>query len=34
MVVLGSNPTEVDPFGIKDIQVVRTIVGGETVYEG
>ncbi len=34
LVVLGSDPTQVDPLGIKDIQVERTIVGGETVYEG
>ncbi len=34
LVVLGSDPTQVDPFEIKDIQVERTIVGGETVYGG
>ena len=34
LVVLGSDPTQTDPMGIKDIQVERTIVGGETVYEG
>ncbi len=33
MVVLGEDPTQIDPFGIKDIQVQRTIVGGRTVYE-
>ena len=33
LVVLGSDPTAIDPFGIKDIQVERTIVGGRTVYE-
>ena len=33
LVVLASDPTKVDPLGIKDIQVERTIVGGETVYE-
>ena len=33
LVVLGADPTQVDPFGIKDIQVERTIVGGKTVYE-
>ena len=34
LVVLGSDPTQVDPLGIKDIQVEQTIVGGETVYGG
>ena len=34
LVVLGSDPTAVDPFAIKDIAVERTIVGGKTVYEG
>jgi predicted amidohydrolase YtcJ len=33
LVVLGADPTQVDPFGIKDIQVQRTIVGGKSVYE-
>jgi len=33
LVVLASDPTKVDPLGIKNIQVERTIVGGETVYE-
>ena len=33
LVVLGEDPTRIDPFGIKDIQVQRTIVGGRTVYE-
>ena len=33
LVVLGEDPTHIDPFGIKDIQVQRTIVGGRTVYE-
>ena len=32
-VVLGEDPTRIDPFGIKDIQIQRTIVGGKTVYE-
>ena len=32
LVVLGSDPTQLDPLGIKDIQVERTIVGGRTVY--
>ena len=34
LVVLGADPTEVDPMTIKDIAVERTIVGGRTVYEG
>ena len=34
LVVLGKDPTRVDPMGIKDIPVERTIVGGETVFEG
>ena len=34
LVVLGADPTQIDPFGIKDIAVERTIVGGKTVYEG
>ena len=33
LVVLGADPTQVDPFTIKDIPVERTIVGGATVYE-
>lgn len=33
LVVLGEDPTKVDPHTIKDIPVERTIVGGETVYE-
>ena len=33
MVVLGADPTQVDPMTIKDITVERTIVGGKTVYE-
>ncbi len=33
LVVLGADPTAIDPFGIKDIPVERTIVGGRTVYE-
>ena len=33
LVVLGADPTQVDPFAIKDIPVERTIVGGKTVYE-
>jgi predicted amidohydrolase YtcJ len=34
LVVLGEDPTQVDPMGIKDIPVERTIVGGNTVFEG
>ena len=33
MVVLGADPTRVDPMTIIDIPVERTVVGGETVYE-
>ena len=33
LVVLGADPTQVDPMTIKDIPVERTIVGGATVYE-
>ena len=34
LVVLGEDPTAVDPLTIKDIPVMQTIVGGETVYGG
>ena len=34
LVVLGADPSQVDPMTIKDIPVERTIVGGKTVYEG
>jgi hypothetical protein len=34
LVVLGSDPTQIDPMGIKDISIERTIVGGKTVYGG
>ena len=33
MVVLGEDPTKVDPMTIKDIPVERTIVGGAAVYQ-
>ncbi len=33
LVVLESDPVQIDPFGIKDIKVERTVVGGKTVYE-
>lgn len=31
-VILGEDPHDVDPDGIKEIEIVRTVVGGETVY--
>ena len=33
LVVLGSDPTAIDPHGIKDIPIVRTVIGGRTVFE-
>ena len=33
LVVLEADPTGVDPFAIKDIQVERTILGGDTVFQ-
>ena len=33
LVVLGQDPTAVDPFAIKDIPIEMTVVGGEAVYE-
>ncbi len=32
-VVLEKSPYDVDPDAIKEIQVVRTAIGGKTVYE-
>ena len=34
LVVLGSDPTKIDPMGIKDIKIQQTILGGRTVYGG
>ena len=34
LVVLGEDPTAVDPLTIIDIPVLQTVVGGETVYGG
>jgi hypothetical protein len=31
--ILAENPCDVDPWHIKDIQVLRTIIGGETVFQ-
>ena len=31
-VILGKDPHEVDPDTLKDIPIVRTVVGGRTVY--
>ncbi len=32
LVILAEDPHDVDPDSIKEIQVVRTVVGGKTVY--
>ncbi|MDY6834695.1 MAG: amidohydrolase [Chloroflexota bacterium] len=34
LVVLDGDPTRVEPGGLKDLKVVRTIIGGEVVWEG
>nr|MCS5668677.1 amidohydrolase family protein [Dehalococcoidia bacterium] len=34
LVVLASDPTQIDPMGIKDIEVEQTILGGKVVYGG
>jgi predicted amidohydrolase YtcJ len=33
-VILGQDPHEVDPMTLKDIPIVRTVVGGRTMHEG
>jgi predicted amidohydrolase YtcJ len=33
-VVLAEDPYQVDPDALKEIGVVRTVVGGRTVFEG
>jgi predicted amidohydrolase YtcJ len=33
-VMLGQDPHEVDPNTLKDIRIVRTVVGGKTMFEG
>ncbi|MDA0993278.1 MAG: amidohydrolase family protein, partial [Proteobacteria bacterium] len=32
-VILENDPHDVDPDAIKDIKIIRTVVGGRTVYE-
>ncbi len=32
-VMLSESPYDVDPDALKEIHVVRTVVGGQTVYE-
>ena len=33
-VILGADPHGVDPLALKDVKVVRTVVGGRVMYEG
>ena len=33
-VIIAEDPHEVDPDALKDIKIVRTVVGGRTVYLG
>ena len=33
LVILENDPHDVDPDAIKDIKIVRTVLGGRTVYE-
>jgi predicted amidohydrolase YtcJ len=33
-VILGEDPHDVDPNSLKDIEVVRTVVGGRTMHGG
>lgn len=32
--ILAEDPHDVDPDALKEIEIVRTVVGGRTVYEG
>jgi predicted amidohydrolase YtcJ len=32
-VILGQDPHDVDPTTLKDIPIVRTVVGGQTMHE-
>ena len=32
-VILGQDPHAIDPFALKDIPIIRTVVGGKTMYE-
>jgi len=32
-VILGADPHEVDPMALKDIPILRTVVGGRTMHE-
>jgi hypothetical protein len=33
-IMLASDPHTIDPNTIKDIKIVRTVTGGQTVYQG